>query len=358
MGLFDPIWKKATMFDKKKEEKAKDYIRKAIDRDDQKELIAIATKAPNAELRWFAAAHVKSEEILKQIACQDPSVEVRSHALCNINDEAFLVGYAVKIDNRDLSLLCIERVKSQEALALIAANTDSEYKINACLKRMNKTPSQNVIKILDANKNRLVQDFLAPYRSAEERNRTVFSEKDSSVRERIIRTLTDYKILYRCATEDPSGNCRIAAYQVLRKQKSSIPGDWWRSHMTEDTNDQRLAIWVKTANENSENAGILAEILRDVWKYGNPDKSYIIRHCPKSVIEIYEKKLSAGDANAARVLMCLYRDSHLNPALSGYVKEQQKRMVQSHKDAMVDSDVCGETLRHEDYSFDSDILPL
>lgn len=71
-----------------------------------------------------------------------------------------------------------------------------------------------------------------------------------------------------------------------------------------------------------------------------------------------KKASRQGDANAAKVLMCLYRDSRLNPALSGYVKEQQKRMVQSHKDAMVDSNVCGETFRHEDYSFDSEILPL
>lgn len=357
MGLFTPIWKKTTMFDKKKEEKAMDYIRKAIARDDQNELIAIATEAPNAELRWFAASHVKNEEILKRIACQDTHEKVRSHALCHINDEAFLVGYAVKIDNRHLSLLCIERVKSQEALALIAGSTDSEYKLNACLKRLN-SPSQNVIKILDANKNRLVQDFLAPYRSAEERNRTAFSEKDANVRAQIIRTLTDYKILYRCATEDPKGNCRVCAYQALRKQKNRIPGDWWSSHITEETDDQRLAVWVKTADENSENAQRLAEILKDVWKYGNPDKYYIIRHCPRSVIEIYEKKLSEGDKNAAKVLMCLYRDQSLNPALTAYVKEQEKRVVRSHKDAMVDSQVCGETFRHEDYSYDSDILPL
>ena len=54
----------------------------------------------------------------------------------------------------------------------------------------------------------------------------------------------------------------------------------------------------------------------------------------------------------------LYRSEDLNPALSGHAAEQRKRFYREHADRMVDSTVCGETFRHEDYIRDETIRPL
>lgn len=75
------------------------------------------------------------------------------------------------------------------------------------------------------------------------------------------------------------------------------------------------------------------------------------------VVEALEKKLSAGDKAAARVLLALYRSNELNPALSGHAQAQKRRITAQHKDGMVDSTVCGETFTHADYRFNETLLP-
>ena len=48
----------------------------------------------------------------------------------------------------------------------------------------------------------------------------------------------------------------------------------------------------------------------------------------------------------------------LNPELHPHAEAQEGRLYQKHKDAMVDSSVCGETFRHDDGMYGEFITPI
>ena len=80
-----------------------------------------------------------------------------------------------------------------------------------------------------------------------------------------------------------------------------------------------------------------------------------------AVIEQIEKMLTEGSEAAEKTLYRMYKSKidMINPELHPYAREQaEARAYQKHKDAMVDSSVCGETFRHDDGMYGEFITPI
>ena len=113
---------------------------------------------------------------------------------------------------------------------------------------------------------------------------------------------------------------------------------------------------LKRSNEDEKAARELAEMIAGEKE----DKKYVWPRMTMGVIEQLEIMLTEGNENAGKVLYRLYKSQRerLNPALHSHAEAQEGRLYQKHKDAMVDSNVCGETFRHDDRMYGEFITPM
>ena len=369
MGLFGPIWKRNDV------EKALAWVRSEPDEKkliraaeesphgkvrtvavlkitDQAVLTRAALKDPDWDVRQSAAYRLTDQETLKLIAAQDSHIEVRKSALLRITDEAFLVAYAAQIHNDTLARYAMEHVNSQKYLALAAATSGWSGIVKNCLKKLNTPPSQEVLDILRQGRDPQVKEFLIPYESRERRAKAAVSDPDHNMREKALLTLDDPELLYQAATGDEYYSCRKAALNRLRQLKKQLPAGWWEAHITEGLADQRLPLRARAAETDPEAAKEVA------GEIASGSGAALFPMVTMPVVRELEAMVSDGRKNAAKALHDLYMSDALPPALAGHAREQRKRFYSPHSDGMVDSTVCGETFRHEDYVHEETIRPL
>ncbi len=369
MGLFGPVWKgknkeKALAWVKGESDQGKlaraaleanlADVRSAAVRkvEDQAVLAKAAVDDPSWEVRDAAAWRLDDQETLKRIAGQDPSGDVRISALLRIRDEMYLVAYAAQIHNDRLARTAMEHVKSPEALAVAAATSGWSGIVRNCLKKIGPDPSEEVLAILRQGKDPQVREYLIPYQSSAEREKTALKDADRNNRRRAIFTLDSWEVLYRAATEDSDASCRRAAFERLGAIRKTIPDGWWAEHITEGVRDQMLPVRIRKGIINPDAAKEAAEEIAN----GRADALFPIMTMP--AVDALEKLASGGNKDAVKALYKLYKSDTLNPELSGHAAEQKKRFYSEHVDRMVDSSVCGETYRHDDYVRDETIRPL
>lgn len=408
MSLFEPIWKDPEIHnDPKKEKKALEYILKLSLRGDRKRVNEIALQAPSALLRLRAAEGVQDREVLKEIALRDEDEEVIACALAKIPDDDFLADYAVKTENNGLTARCIKNLRSQKAIAAVAGSTRDPDRIRACLDRLTeeelladfavqadscrfskiciqklkshpliasvavRVHDPDVIRLcldrLEGDMEGEIADILAKSdepmirkflsRREETLKQKALTEPNISLRKELVSGLKDPKTLWRAATEDENVYVRMAACERLKALKSEIPADWWESHVDESTEDQRWVLWIRQEERDGTAAEKIAEDLYARKSYtralGSVKDSYVLAHCPAQVIELLEKKLSAGDRIAGEVLIDLYRSEQLNPRLAQERENGRKRLTGTHTDGNVQE--CGYPHRDQiNYS----ILPM
>ena len=369
MGLFGPAWKgknkeKALKWVKGSEDQAKlaraaregtlPDVREAALRklEDQKVIADAALHDPDWEVRRTAVWQLKDQDALKQAAGKDPVSEVRESALLSITDEQYLVSYAAQINSDRLARYAMERVTSQRWLALAAATNGWSSVVRNSLKKLGNEPSEEAIAILRQGKDPQVKDYLIPYLTKAEREQIALGDSDWKRRKKAILTLENREVLYRAATEDAEPECRRAAYERLRQLKKEIPAEWWEANIVEGLKDQQLPIRAKAAETDPDAAAEVAGKLAD----GAGEALYPFVTMP--VVEALEKLVSGGNQKAEKALYQLYKSEALNPALAGHAAKQKKRFFTEHRDAMVESTLCGETYRHEDFMRDESIRPL
>ena len=378
MGLFGPAWMKKDMVkalkaldnenDPKKLAEAalkapvSDVRERALLRCDDEELYKkAALKDPSSEVRLVAVRRVRDQQTLMQIAGQDTSHKVRETALLYITDEAYKIIYANKINDHDLAMTAAEGVKSELGLAALAATNDKRAVIDDALKRLGriKQISQQTLDLLRSSNDPKVREFILPYADTQTRVNAIRSESDPGKRSKLVKTLDDKQELLRVAIEDRSQSCRRCAFERLYdlfKKQGKIKGDWWEKNIDENTRDQRQAMLLKQSSEDEKAARELAEMIVGE----KDDRQYVWPRMTMAVIEQLEKMLTQGNENAGKILYKLYKSKKelLNPELHPHAEAQEGRLYQKHKDAMVDSTVCGETFRHEDGMYGEFITPI
>ena len=378
MGLFGPGWMKNDRAkalkaienenDPKKLAEAAmkapvpDVRERALLRCDDEELYKrAALKDPNPEVRLVAVRRVKDQQTLMQIAGQDTSRKVRETALIYITDESYKIIYAEKINDRDLAMTAAGGVKSELGLAALAATNSKRAVVDDALKRLGriKTLSKNTLELLRSSNDPKVREFILPYADSPTRIKALRGESDPRKRSGLVKTLDDKQELLRVAVEDKSPGCRTAAYDRLYdlfKKQGKISGDWWKKNIDENTRDQRQAVLLKKSSDDERAARELAEMIAGE----QDDRGYLWPRMEMAVIEQLEKMLTEGNENAGKALYKLYKSKKelLNPALHPHAEAQEGRLYQKHKDAMVDSDVCGETFRHDDRMYGEFITPM
>ena len=371
MGLFTPAWKskdkrKAMQF-VNKETDQRLLCRIALEADsadvcsratrkltDQGLLTRVAKEGIFADARDAAVTRLRDQDALKTIAAQDLSLQVRKSALQRITDESYLIAYAAQINSGGLAEYAAERIRSPQGLALLAATNGRHTIVQRSLQELGDKPPEEALVILRQSSDSKVREYLIPFGNEQERGTVARTAAEPRHRARAIRTLEDYALLYQCATEDPSALCRAAANETLRKRKKAIPADWWSAHMEEKVSDQRMALLLKRAESDSAAARELAELAVG----GHVEADWLFRNITMPVIDEIEQLASAGKDKAVRLLYALYTSDKLNRVLSGQAQAQRTRFRREHRDVMVDSTVCGETFRHEDYMRNETILPL
>ncbi|MBO4887325.1 MAG: hypothetical protein J5589_03315 [Firmicutes bacterium] len=317
---------------------------------------------PNWKVRQTAVRWLKDQETLKKVAGQDEYSNVRRSALVNIQDETFKLIYAVKINDDDLAMTAAEGVRTEAGLAGLAIMCDKKAVVDYAVRNLRKFEklSPEIVNVLRQSNDAQVKELLLPYEDEQTRTRTVRSITDPRKRSSIMGTLTDKNELYRLAVEDESRICRERAFSRLNElyvKQAKIDTHWWKEHIDPDTKDQRMAVLVKRSPQDQSAARELAQLLTS----GKTDTSYIWPRVNKAVIEQLEKMLKDGSESAGTALYRLYKTfaGKPGPELAAYAEEQfASRSYQKHKDAMVDSSVCGETYRHDDYMYGEFMRPL
>lgn len=388
MGLFSPAWKS------RNEEKALACVRATGDQatleriarealtsrvrmnaaeklTEPERINRLAAESPDHYVRSTLAGKVTDQALLQRLAGQDEDFLVRSKSLKKIEDELFLAAYALKINHDELAQIAARGIRSQALLAALAAGCDREVVIRECLDKLGDQPSPEALEALANGKHKLVRGYLRKQRVRAIRGmkdkgellRAAREETDAGCRVAALETLRDGKLcgpedrdaLYRAATADAAVGCRTVAYGILRRLKKDLDGEWWAANINEATDDQQLSLNLQRSDADPAAAETVADRL--IAENSGDEVKYIRARCTMGVVEALEKKLSAGDKAAARVLLALYRSNELNPALSGHAQAQKRRITAQHKDGMVDSTVCGETFTHADYRFNETLLP-
>lgn len=388
MGLFSPAWKskneekalacvKATSDQATLERIAREALTSRVRMNAAEKLTEperinrLAVASPDHYVRSTLAGKVTDQALLKRLAGQDEDFLVRSKTLKKIEDDLFLAAYALKINHDELAQIAARGIRSPMVLAALAAGCGREVVIRECLEKLGDQPSPEALGVLANGKHKLVRGYLQKQRVRAIRGtkdkgellRAAREESDAGCRVAALETLRDGKLcgpedrdaLYRAATADAAIGCRTVAYGILKRLKKSLDGEWWAANINEATEDQQLSLNLQRSDADPTAAEAVADRL--IAENSRDEVKYIRASCTMGVVEALEKKLSAGDKAAARVLLALYRSDELNPALSGHAQAQKHRITAQHKDGMVDSTVCGETFTHADYRYNETLLP-
>ena len=370
MGLFGPKWKS------KNREKALRWVTETADSEqlgraareaelaevrlaaiqkgnDQKVISEAALHDGSVSVRLEAVKLLNDQAVLRTVAAQDAYVEVRTAALRKITDETFLACYADRINRDSLAECALSQIKSQKGLALAAAVSGRAWIVKKCLDGLKRPPDEEIQAILRQSQTPEVQEFLIPYQSGAEREKIALTDTDASKRKKAISTLEDPDILYRIATEDSQKDCRVSAYRRLCRLRSSLPEAWWGAHITDGLTDQRLMLLSRHPEQDPKAAELIAkELIKG--ECGTVLDPYIT----VETVNALERMFTAGNTQAGKTLYRLYKSETLNSALSSHAAAQSTRFHREHADRKVDSDVCGELYRHDDYLRGETLLPL
>lgn len=316
----------------------------------------------NAEVRYTAVLFLKDQETLKYVAGTDSSAKVRTGAILGVADEMYRIAYARQINDRDLALAAAEGVKSEKGRAMLIVTCGKSYIVDKYLKQLGnvKKLSADTLAILRQSNDPKVKEFLFPLADSATRNKTFIDESNNDKRIKLISLVDDVDELYRVAVEDKYPALRVKAFdrlEELYRKYGRIKHDWWKEHMDQNVRDQRQAWLLRRSSEDEAAARELAKMLVNY----QDDSDYVWSRMPMEVLEQIEKMLTDGSKKAEVFLYRLYKTKTdlLNPALQPYARQQgETRAYQKHKDAMVDSTVCGETFRHEDCMYGEFVNPL